>query len=528
MNTAAITVEQLLELGVIPGHRVIGGRSGLTRHVARVLPCTDVHDLARIEPDSLVVFVSGAIELHDLSTDLAIRLARSAGAAGLVTEASTREPALATKRLADTLAIPVIIAAPVDLDRVSARCDPYVRAPEIHALKMLGETVDRFLTLPTSADEMIDNLRKLLRVPVALVDSEGHLVAGDSKCHSLANAADIRREMSVMRPAPGVFSAERGKFVLLQPIRTDRRAPANLWLAAVTDPLPSRLHRPVLHALGVAALSYAGHLASQATRIERESRHRSMLLAELIDSEQVSASTLEKTSALQWRLGGWHTVAYITGRVDLTEIAGRAMAASLESLVAAEFGSFVVEQSDGYVFWTTTEVQGGRPTDARDSEYLESVRKLMSAVDPKDRWGLCAGIGSTEFGAAGIKRSLSAARKAALVAKGRAGMYPVEHTSTSSAAVLLAGWSSTSSLRESATEILGRLLASDSNRELLRTLRSYLDHESSATNTAEQLGVHRNTVLLRLERIRALLDADLSNPDDRLLLQLAIRSLAPE
>ncbi|MFF0448905.1 helix-turn-helix domain-containing protein [Streptomyces sp. NPDC004609] len=37
------------------------------------------------------------------------------------------------------------------------------------------------------------------------------------------------------------------------------------------------------------------------------------------------------------------------------------------------------------------------------------------------------------------------------------------------------------------------------------------------------LGVHRNTVLHRLERVRALLPVDLSRPDERLVVHLATR-----
>ncbi|WP_280417935.1 PucR family transcriptional regulator [Nocardia carnea] len=472
-----------------------------------------------------MVFTRGAIGLSNLTTDLAIRLARSAGVAGIVAEASTRDAALATKRLADTLSMPLIAVPPQHLDRIIARCDPFVRAPEIHALRVLGETIERFLTPPTDSGELVDKLRQLLGIPVALVDSEGHLVAGDSKCHGEANTPEGRWSMSVMRPMAGMFENGAGRMVLVQPIQTDRRAPANLWLVAVTDLLPARLYRPVLHALGVAALSYAGHLASQATRIERESRHRSMLLAELIESEEVSASTLEKMSALRWRLGGWHTAVYITARRIEAGPAGRLTVRPLENLVAVKFGTFVIEQSDGLVFWTTSEVPEAEPGDLG---HIDSVRELLSTIDPRDAWGLCAGVGSSELGAAGIKRSLSGARKAALVAQGRTDSFAVEHAAAASAAALLAGWFSNNSLRDAASEILGRLVAADPNHQLLRTLRCYLDYESSATNTAEKLGVHRNTVLLRLERIRALLDVDLGNVDDRLLLQLATRAFVSE
>jgi DNA-binding PucR family transcriptional regulator len=67
------------------------------------------------------------------------------------------------------------------------------------------------------------------------------------------------------------------------------------------------------------------------------------------------------------------------------------------------------------------------------------------------------------------------------------------------------------------------LLQVDPDGELVRTLEVYLDHQSSSTQAAADLRVHRNTVLNRVERIRSLLTVDLDDPDERLAVQLACR-----
>ena len=46
----------------------------------------------------------------------------------------------------------------------------------------------------------------------------------------------------------------------------------------------------------------------------------------------------------------------------------------------------------------------------------------------------------------------------------------------------------------------------------------------STVQTAELLGVHRNSVLYRLQRIAELSHVDLEDPDTRLLLRLALHS----
>jgi len=58
-----------------------------------------------------------------------------------------------------------------------------------------------------------------------------------------------------------------------------------------------------------------------------------------------------------------------------------------------------------------------------------------------------------------------------------------------------------------------------------RTLGAYLDSESSLAATAAVLGVHRNTVAQRVARIERLLGVSLSDPEQRLALQLACRAV---
>ena len=47
----------------------------------------------------------------------------------------------------------------------------------------------------------------------------------------------------------------------------------------------------------------------------------------------------------------------------------------------------------------------------------------------------------------------------------------------------------------------------------------------SPTATARALGVHRSTFVERLERMLALLGSNLSDPDERLMAQIVLRSM---
>lgn len=59
--------------------------------------------------------------------------------------------------------------------------------------------------------------------------------------------------------------------------------------------------------------------------------------------------------------------------------------------------------------------------------------------------------------------------------------------------------------------------------ELLRTLRIYLETDSNATRTAEQMYIHRSSLLKRLERIRQVTGVDLSDSAARFYLQLSFQ-----
>ncbi|PSR29532.1 PucR family transcriptional regulator [Sulfobacillus thermosulfidooxidans] len=72
-------------------------------------------------------------------------------------------------------------------------------------------------------------------------------------------------------------------------------------------------------------------------------------------------------------------------------------------------------------------------------------------------------------------------------------------------------------------EKLGALLEDRTyNRDLLWTLKVYLDSNGQAQEAAKRLYVHRNTLAYRLARLQALLGCDLKNLDTVTDLRLAL------
>jgi hypothetical protein len=77
-------------------------------------------------------------------------------------------------------------------------------------------------------------------------------------------------------------------------------------------------------------------------------------------------------------------------------------------------------------------------------------------------------------------------------------------------------------LAEFVETMLGDLIREDRRGQLRSTLRAYLAFGGSQRNTADHLGIHRNTLTYRLRHIRELLAVDPDDPESRLSLHLAL------
>lgn len=103
---------------------------------------------------------------------------------------------------------------------------------------------------------------------------------------------------------------------------------------------------------------------------------------------------------------------------------------------------------------------------------------------------------------------------------------PIHRYSELGAYLLLYRLQGTRELEEYKQMYLEPLLELDRKQSsaLLYTLRTYFQCNCNAKETAEQMFVHYNTIIYRLERIKAALGMRLDDPETKLLLQLAIKS----
>ncbi|MEE1927078.1 helix-turn-helix domain-containing protein [Streptomyces sp. TRM 70351] len=171
----------------------------------------------------------------------------------------------------------------------------------------------------------------------------------------------------------------------------------------------------------------------------------------------------------------------------------------------------LVPQRHGWTTWFTD----------TDSERVAQLvrRRLTQARIPLP---LTAGVGEPGEGVSGLRRSVAEAELAAAAASRLAPGSVERYARLGPRAVLAA--LPVPELAEAARTLLAPLLADPKADVLLATLAALLDCAGSTGQAATRLGVHRNTVLGRLERIRGR-GVDPDAHDGRLALHLACHAL---
>lgn len=515
------TVAQLLASGVLNETEVVGGRHGLGRRVRSVSACTTLSRLSSLAPDTVAVFGPEDSNIEDLDAETAIRIATGVGLVGLIfISEAPRHALVTTRRLADKLGIPIVVGKSLSVGDVVERLDYMARFPELGIARALQEFIRRLPLVGHSPERLLGAVSDQLSCTVSVVDAYGSHVRGSTETG--VTSPQILDHLQSPRPSGRSMEGPGGATFVVEPVAISRDGPANLWLIATLTASTEERIDLARHLLAVSAWPLATELLQRSLTAEREGRQRSMLLTEVVEhSSAPPRQTVERATALGWRLSGWHTAISIASRDSGADARGNLAARVIEDgLKLHGLVADLVERPEGWVFWTTTEVE---PMAEDSGKIVRRVRDALEWVASEvPSASLAAGVGLPFEGADGIRASIQEAESACLLARTRSDTVAVEHSDATSVRRLLIGYYSNRPLRDVATHLMAPLHKADTSGELARTLTAFLDNNSSATATAKVLDVHRNTVLNRLDKITALLELDFSDPEDRLAAQLAV------
>jgi purine catabolism regulator len=541
-----ITVEDVIALALPPGTTVAAGAAGLGREVTwaariRSSPPAFGH-LAGGELVLLPVAILAELD-ERLHLDEAVRRLAELGVAGAAVLGAIGKPA---REAADAAGLP-LLALPKGsdvgaLERDAARLISERR----RAVQHRGQEVLRqLMDLAIAGEPLGDIVQELARIsgrPVALEGRDGRLLA----YHAVGKSSPSRETIELM--------VQRDRPVVARWLRTTAEAsPADPPTATYElDSAWSRLVAPVIGrdgmlgsvslivprgsatpedaqvtARGAAACAVVLAREQAAATVRREVELD--VLDEVLDGALRSEATLvQQAKRLGHDLLSSHVA--VIARIDST-VAGPVRASAsgerwegLEASIAR-----TGTMRGGRVLWRIRnnsaefvlpagEVSQERQLAATLREELEGL--LRSGGES----AISVGAGTIRDGIAGIRRSHAEARQALQLGRRMQGPGHVTHFGDLGVYRLIFAAEGLPELSDLYAQSLGDLLAYDrqNNADLVSTLDAFFAANGSPKEAAERLGVHRNTVLYRLDRIRDITGYDLDDAGLRLRLQLSL------
>jgi hypothetical protein len=282
-----------------------------------------------------------------------------------------------------------------------------------------------------------------------------------------------------------------------------------------------RLSAAQLSALGVAAEvsmpAVAARFLIDEVNDVSDTAISSGLLRDLLEQHGSPDPDLEQRMLDRgWRMDGHHLAFRCVGL-------GRVDNLHLLTLIVRELGDHPVEShattsGRGITGWLTFP---GPPSPEAVETHVAALRALHTSV--RRSANIATGVGTVEVGGSGLATSVSRAVEACRLASHRSSTGWFVRTDTLGIEQFMLSWASSDTFLPMARSLLAPLV--DAGADLLPTLTAYLDHESAIAATAEELGLHRNTVSARVARAQDLLALDLDDPETRIAVHLACRAL---
>jgi hypothetical protein len=477
---APVTVAELVNAGPLAGARMYGAGEHSVRGVRIV---DELSVFATVAPHTAVV-LTGPAAGGGWAIEMAMRRAWEQAAACVIAPSGGLSEG-SGKVLAERLGVTLVF---VDEDPllVALRVASAASRPDAARTQLVARCATRLAEAGPSARRVLGVLNaELPGTAVAFLDRYGLPLAGR---RDAGEPASGRGRWSAEVEVPGLAGEALGRLVA----SGSSRSPG--WPAVVRTVLDLAVAPLTAWAAGE-RLHASREFALQASLAERLLKAAKQPATDADGEQEERAAAV----ALGWQVQGPLTAYHVRPNEDGAP--AQTDPASAAVLITASLGQVpVLMRGGGWAGWSALPPQ----------DVAERLRRCLPAMP----WPAAAGVGTQVNGLAAAEESLLGAQAAAFVA----GPGTVARADRMGPAELL-GALPVAGLQAPAAVVLRPLLAVDKDGTLLETLAALLD-EGGALRAAERLGVHRNTITTRLERIKAA-GFDLDDPTTRLALQLA-------
>lgn len=494
MTRSGLTLTSLLEH---PGTGDLVLLAGGERTWSQAVVETREEDLPDQVADALAVLLAPA-PTASWQVDALLRRIRDRGFTGLVLSGTLSTDVVA---LADRLGLVVLLAQqPI---RVARATWELMEAPDVLALTAVRRVAQSIEYRADDLDDLLAHIAANVGHGVALVGTDGVLsMAGDPLPDALREAITFSRWLDVALIPEGfaasvpVQSRSRTDLRIVLHSRDTGRAQRTALATAVQTVMP---------------MVAARLLVDEFEAVSEVSRASALLGDFLEAGGAVDAETERRMRARGWRTSGHHVGFRVLGRGRLDPFA--LLQVVNARLATIPLDSHATTRGGGVIGWVTF---AETPSPKQASEVAQDLLDMHQQGLASFR--IATGVGSVQPDAAGLLTTLAEARDAARLASDRRRSGWFVHVDRLGLGQLLLAGTAGDTLSRAAAGLLAPL--NEAERE---TLAAYLDEESSIVATGKRLGLHRNTVTTRIQRIQSLLGADLRDPETRLALQLATR-----
>lgn len=196
------------------------------------------------------------------------------------------------------------------------------------------------------------------------------------------------------------------------------------------------------------------------------------------------------------------------------------LASTLNSLLSFRQALVITQTQGATILYPVKESQ---PTLEKVQHLAETIRQKVSGTT--EGWTVSIGVGMLYPDLLSIPRAYREAQHAVKIGRALGGTHSITTFSELGIYRMLLQFAESRNPNEFFCEALERLLEYDqqADKELVKTLRAFLECNGNLTETSDRLFIHRNTLKYRLERIRDITQIDLDDSENRLMLHLGLK-----
>lgn len=525
----AVTVSEVLRLALPSGAEVIAGRSGMQRGIfwARLLGARQGL-LSGSESGEMVLFAASAV------TKSFGRVVRDLGEAGIEAIVVNTKPAVDALEAADQLGMPVVLVEPqLSLIEVERAIISLIVDRESQVQRRVEQIYERLLTTlveDAGIAALTAVVAKVTRRPTIVLDEYFRVqvsVPDHDTTHNLGQkvgatlAAGDPRALGARPAAPFWLAAENDALeALIVPLRLHGTPAGYLVLggaADVTD-LDRQVAERAARVLGI-------ELAKQRAVTEAQLRLQGDFLDDLLSSNYPSDDAMHARA--RW-MGHDLSRAHVLLAVSIEEPPERTSGSQrlqAADLVRTEVlriapGALLREHQDRLA------VALPRHAPFTSEEALELAERLRVRLTGLLAGGqVTIGVGRLHPGISGLALAFREAEQALAIGRALLGGNRSVHFEHLGVQRLLFQLRDNPELASFYDDLLGKLQAHDERQGtgLVNTLEAFFECHGNHVRTAQRLHLHRNTLLYRLDRARAVLGVELDDAETRLALQVALK-----